>query len=556
MCTLMTNPAPQRTNPHPRRNWLAGILVLSAGIVVLGALAVAAGAFGTQASPDRAALGAPRFVEEAGSAGVAHAYEGGFAYYVGGGVAVFDCDGDARPDLYFAGGSAPAALFANRSQAGGGLAFERVAGSGAEFEAVTGVYPIDIDSDGLVDLAVLRRGENLLLRGRGGCRFERANEAWGFHGGAVWSTAFSATWERGVGWPTLAIGNYLDEATPSTYRCFDNQLVRPIQDRAFGPPVALRGWCTLSMLFSSWDRSGRADLRVSNDRHYYLDTSAGQEQLWRVAALEQPREYGPDDGWQRLRVWGMGIASHDLTGDGYPEYYLTSQGDNKLQVLAGGPDSPHFVDIALARGVTAHRPFTGGDNLPSTAWHAEFGDVNNDALVDLFVAKGNVEGQADHAGRDPNNLFLGQPDGTFVEGADAAGIVHFDRTRGAALVDLNADGLLDLVEVERVANVRLWRNVGQGTPGAAVGMGRWLAVVPRQAGPNRDAIGGWVQVRSAGRVVEREVVIGGGHAGGQLGPLHFGLAGAAEAEVRVIWPDGTDSGWRRHPANRVVTIER
>ena len=74
----------------------------------------------------------------------------------------------------------------------------------------------------------------------------------------------------------------------------------------------------------------------------------------------------------------MGIASEDVTGDGYPEVFLTSQGDNKLQTLADGPAHPAYEDIALPRGVTAHRPFAGGDVLPSTAWHAEFADVNND----------------------------------------------------------------------------------------------------------------------------------------------------------------------------------
>ena len=56
----------------------------------------------------------------------------------------------------------------------------------------------------------------------------------------------------------------------------------------------------------------------------------------------------------------MGIASRDLTGDGVPEVYLTSQADNKLQTLAD-PDSgqPTYVDIALERGVTAHRPYAG-----------------------------------------------------------------------------------------------------------------------------------------------------------------------------------------------------
>ena len=37
-----------------------------------------------------------------------------------------------------------------------------------------------------------------------------------------------------------------------------------------------------------------------------------------------------------MQIWGMGIASQDLSGDGYPEVYLTSQGDNKLQTLDDG----------------------------------------------------------------------------------------------------------------------------------------------------------------------------------------------------------------------------
>ena len=51
-----------------------------------------------------------------------------------------------------------------------------------------------------------------------------------------------------------------------------------------------------------------------------------------------------------MQIWGMGIASYDLTGDGYPEVYLTSQGDNKLQTL---------TDRARAADLPRHRPASG-----------------------------------------------------------------------------------------------------------------------------------------------------------------------------------------------------
>jgi len=248
--------------------------------------------------------------------------------------------------------------------------------------------------------------------------------------------------------------------------------------------------------------------------------------LWPLA------ERGEAEGWRRVSLWGMGIASRDITGDGFPEVMLTSMGDQLLQINRGDG----YENAPYAIGTYAQRPFLGDDGRPSTGWHAEFGDVDNDGLPDLFIAKGNVDQMPSNAIHDPNNLLMQRPDGTFAEAAATAGVATGERSRGAALADLDGDGLLDLVVVNRRAPMELWHNATEDA-------GAWLALTPRQAGANGFAVGAWVEVRTDAGVAAQEVTVGGGHGGGQAGPLHFGLGAAGTAEVRVVWPDGTVSDW-------------
>lgn len=534
------------------------IIAAIVSVVVLAVALVAANALIRTADTPKtlAALGAPRFVDETASAGIDQLYTGDFDYAVGGGVAALDCTGDGKSSLYFAGGSQPAALYRNDSPLGGPLQFTRLESPVTDLTGVRGAYPIDIEGRGLTDLVVLRNGETVLLRGLGGCHFERANEALGFDGMGPSTTAFSATWETHAVLPTLAFGRYQDPSSNDPHHiCFDNVLFRPKGTQYASPVPLLPSWCALSMLFSDWDRSGRMDLRVSNDAHYYLPTD-GQEQLWRITPGEPPHLYTAEEGWIPVQVQGMSIASFDLTGSGYPDYFLSSQAANRLQTLTSGASRPTFRDVGMARGINAAHPFVGDTTLPSTAWHAQFEDVNNDGWIDLLIAKGNVTDQPDYARSDPSNLLLGQPDGTFREAADAAGIVTFDRGRGAALVDLSLDGLLDIVEVNYGAPVRIWRNVGTGTSTRPAAMGNWLALRLVQEPPNVDAIGAWIEVRTGERVQRRELTVGGGHASGQLGWTHFGLGEAASAEVRAAWPSGEVGPWQSVSANTFEIVRR
>lgn len=222
-----------------------------AALVLAG---LANGALAAQAGK----LVVPSFVEETQSAGIDSTFTGQWQYMVGGGVATFDCNADGFPDMLLAGGEKPASFYVNRSRQGGALRFEQRQ-SGLELDAVTGAYPIDIDSDGIEDVVLLRVGESVAMRGLGDCKFERANEAWNFSGGDAWWTAFSATWEHGNTWPTLALGSYIDrtQEIDPWGSCTDNWLERPKAGAAgFDAPIPLEpSYCALSMLFTDWNRS-------------------------------------------------------------------------------------------------------------------------------------------------------------------------------------------------------------------------------------------------------------------------------------------------------------
>ena len=99
-----------------------------------------------------------------------YVYAGRFENSTSGGVAFFDCNDDDRPEIFIAGGEKLSQLFINTS--GKNTSFHADTPIQLLLTNVKVAYPLDIDSDGLLDLAVLRIGQDLLLRGRPDCSFE------------------------------------------------------------------------------------------------------------------------------------------------------------------------------------------------------------------------------------------------------------------------------------------------------------------------------------------------------------------------------------------------
>ena len=296
--------------------------------------------------------GTPHFVDDTPASGINHRYDGEFDYFVGGGVAAFDCDGDGRDELFFAGRSAPAALYHNDSPIGGALRFSPIPSPVTDLTAVVGAYPLDLDSDGHTDLVVLRRGGDVVLGPR---RLPlRAASNWGSSCARAGRPPSAPPGRVGTGCrrsPLVGISYPARIVATSAGCCGRRRRALPTPTPSSSRPATAR--CP----FCSATGATRAALTsaVSNDRHYYTN---GQEQLWHIVTGEPPTAYTEADGWRPLQIWGMGIASQDVTGDGLPEVFLTSQGDNKLQTLTAGTERPEY---------RRHRPSSRGHR--ATALH-------------------------------------------------------------------------------------------------------------------------------------------------------------------------------------------
>ena len=312
--------------------------------------------------------------------------------------------------------------------------------------------------------------------------------------------AFSATWEGAAtcrAWPSATTSLTPTTRTQTTCAPTTSWSGRPPtarlrQRRSRSPP----SWCALSMLFSDWDRSGRRDLRISNDRHYYSDLCDGRSSCGGSRPGEPPRLYTAADGWVPVRLQGMGIGSYDVTGDGYPGRVSDEPGFEHPSVAPGR---------SVAPGVSRHRPQARG------CGHSPF-NRRRPAAVD-FVASGvpgreqrwfhrpvRLEGQRrdqqpDYATKDPSRPVprsarwhvrpMPRPPGSSTSPVRGARPWPISTSTACSTWSWRLPG----------APVRIWRNVGIGDALAAPApMGHWIGVKATQPGPNRDAIGAWLDI--------------------------------------------------------------
>jgi tetratricopeptide (TPR) repeat protein len=516
----------------------------------------------------------PRFEDVAQRVGVSYRYESGatpdlfIGDTMGGGVALFDFDSDGWLDIYFVGGCAlpfdrkapphPNKLYRNRRDG----TFEDVtehagvAGSGYGMGCAVG----DFDNDGHDDLFVTGLDRTILYRNRGNGTFEDVTTRSGVVS-SRWSTAAGFADLDDDGDLDLVVVTYVAADPRSAMECRDNagRLIHCQPERFPGQPdhlfrnngdgtftdvshaagVDLADGKGLGLAIADLDGDGRLDLFVANDgTPNFLFRNLGGLRFEEVGLTAGVAYDGAG-----LPTASMGVVAEDLNGDGRLDLFHTNfvnQSSTLRWNLGGG----RFADGTLAANLAApSRAKTGFGTVAL--------DVDNDGILDLFVANGHTDEQPwfNCPMAQTPQLFLGDGQGRFALARAEASpyLSSMVVGRGVAAGDLDNDGRVDLVVVHRDGPVAVLRNSTAG--------GHWLGLrLHADRGPLRP-VGAQVTCRAGGRSCRRWVTAGTGYLSSSDPRLWFGLGTARSIDqLEVRWPSGLIQTWQDLPADQIIDL--
>jgi enediyne biosynthesis protein E4 len=490
-----------------------------------------------------------------------------------GGLAIFDYDGDGRPDIFLTNGAALPALektgpqYWNRLYHNEGHMKFRdvtqeagVAGAGYSMGAAAGDY----DNDGRPDLFVAGVDRNMLYHNLGGGRFEDVTAKAGIRSGE-WAVAAGwfdydndglldlwivhyAKWspdspvdkrfcgDAGRGIRIYCHPKYFDGLASTLYHNRGDGTFQDVSEQAGIAPFAGRG---MSVAFADYDHDGHPDVFVTNDNMpNFLFHNRGNGTFEETALLAGVALRG--DG---KPVASMGTDFRDYDNDGWPDISVVALAHETFPLFRNtGKGS--FVDATYASRLA-------GLSQSHSGWGTGFADFNNDGWKDLFTANSHVNDLVElfepAVYKETNTVFVNLGDGSFADASAAAGLSEVKAHRGSAYADLDGDGKIDAVVSSLEGPVELWHNVSP-EPNHP---NHWIELKLTGTRSNRDGIGARIQIGNQYNDMTSAV----SYASSSLGPVHFGLGATANVDrIEIIWPDGKQQTLRNVKTDQVLAV--
>ncbi|HEX5706632.1 MAG TPA: CRTAC1 family protein [Pyrinomonadaceae bacterium] len=496
---------------------------------------------------------------------------------MGAAVSVTDFDRDGWQDLYVtnSGEGSQNALFRNNSDgtftdvaAALGLADLNHAETGVSMGAVWGDY----DNDGYEDLFLYKWGRPELFHNDAGKSFSRVTDAAGL---PAWVNANTAVWldyDRD-GLLDLFVGGYYPESInlwrlettkmmPESFEYARNggrkYLLRGRGDGSFEDVTERVGIDTRRWALAA----AAADLRGTGYPDIFIANDYGVSELFANEGGRRFRDAGEQTGVGFAPKSGMNVAFGDILNSGRFSVYVTNiseesvlvQGNNLWVPREGTEgDALRYDNLAAEMGV----------ELGGWSFGAQFGDLNNDGALDLYLTNGYVSlergtnywydfskiagghsriiGDAANwppmenrslSGFQQKRVWVNDGAGRFVDVAQTVGVRDTFDGRAVVVADLWNRGVLDVVVANQRGPLLVYRNTARAE-------NSWIDFELEGAASNRSAIGAQVRVFWAGQQQVQEVSGGSGFCAQNQRRLHFGLGSGAHVErVEIRWPSG------------------